>query len=191
MFNLILTIMKKFQFSCFLAIILIALFFYSCKKTDIALASDLPVIIEQDEINLNEATWINSDNTKYFHWLLKLKLAVGHTASQCGNSCIYIFGEWGHVDCRGMGNVCSNISRGMLTLNEETDEYYFTFLDADALGEDLDYNFPDRSFRITNPLNNEDLWLNAPEQILQRICDTLPFVIHDIWFSEVQELENQ
>jgi len=183
--------MKKFQFSCLLAIAIIAIIFHSCKKTDLMLSSDLPAIMESGEINLNEATWINPENTKAPSWLLKLKISVGHTAEQCGNRCVYMFGQWMHLDCRGMGNECHLISQGVLTLNEETDEYDFTFTDADALGEDLDYSFPDRSFRITNPLNNEDLWLNAPEQILQRICDTLPFVIHDIWFSEVQELENQ
>jgi hypothetical protein len=99
-------------------------------------------------------------------------------------------GQWYHVDCRGFGNTCHLIEKGMLTLDEETNEFYFTFLDIEALGEDLDYPFPDRSFLITNPLNDTDLWLNMPEQILQRICDSLPFVIHDIWFSEEQELQN-
>ena len=183
--------MKKFQFSCFLAIFIIALFTHSCKKTDLIPSFDPSTIMENDEENQNEVTWIHPDSTKGFGWLIKLKLYIGHTAEQCGGKCIKILGVWGHVDCRGFGDVCRLVSKGILTLNEETNEYYFTFTDADALGEDLDYNLPDRSFRITNPLNNEDLWLNAPEQILQRICDTLPFVIHDIWFSEEQELENR
>jgi hypothetical protein len=104
---------------------------------------------------------------------------------------VKIFGVWTHLDCRGYGDVCRLIEKGRLTFDEETNEFIFTFLNADALGDDLDFPFPDRSFHITNPLNNEDLWLNAPEQILERICDTLPFVIHDIWFSEEQELENR
>jgi hypothetical protein len=183
--------MKKNQFLWVLAMIMIALCFSSCKKTDFIPSSNLPAIVESDETKQNEATWLNPENTKFWSWLLKLKISLGHTADQCGNHCVYMLGEWMHLDCRGMGNVCKNVVKGMLTLDEETNEYYFTFLDADALGDDLDFLFPDRSFHITNPLNNKDLWLNAPEQILQRICDSIPFVIHDIWFSEEQELENR
>jgi hypothetical protein len=182
--------MKKFNLFCFLAIFIIALFFISCKKTD--LISNQPTTTESDGSKENEATWLNPDvNSKYWTGFLKLRIAVGHTVDQCGNHCIYAFGEWGHADCRGFGNVCKSISKGMLTYDDEFDEFYFTFLEPNALGEELDFLFPDRSFYITNPLNNNDLWLNVPEQLLERISDSIPFTIHDIWFSEEQELENR
>jgi hypothetical protein len=189
MFNLLFHIMKKFLCLCFWAIIVVVVL--SCNKTDIIACTDLPTMIYNKEINQNEATWINPDSTKFFPWVLRLKISLGHTASQCGNKCVYMFGEWMHLDCRGFGNVCKYLIRGILAQDEESSEFFFTFEKPDALGEDLEFLFPDRSFRFSNPLNSSDWWLNVPEQTLVRVSDTVPFVMHNVWFSAEQELENR
>jgi len=170
-----------------MAVFMLAFVCFSCKKNDIFSPSELPF----DNLKQNEATWINPTPTKGLNeWLLKLKIFLGHTADQCGDKCIYIFGIYGHADCRGFGNICEKRAEAKLSLDTITGEYTLVILDVDVFGNDLDYPFPDRSFIITNPQNNVEHWLNVPEQVLLRANDQLPFIIDSVWFSEYQELDN-
>jgi hypothetical protein len=165
--------------------------FLSCKENDSS-SSDLNV---DNDSKRNEMTWIGTDtstSTKGLkEWLARLKIFIGHTIDQCGGKCMEIFGEPIHINCRGFGDVCQRNATIRLIFDEETEAYTITVLEVDALGEDLDFAFPDRSLYITNPQNNYELWLNIPEQLLQRVCDTIPFIINNIWFSEAPELENR
>jgi len=183
--------MKKFKLSYCLATIVAIFFFFSCKKIETNPAPEPTSSVESVEETRNEATWISSDNSKHLSGTMSLSLFLGHTASQCGGSCIKILGVWTHLDCRGFGNVCKNMVKCSLSTDEETGEVILTITDSDALGADFDFDFPDRSLFITNPLNNTDFWLNIPEQVLLRENEEEPFIIHNIWFSEEQELENR
>jgi hypothetical protein len=181
--------MKKFLNSFLIAIVAVAIIILSCNKSE-----KLPLLYLQSDnnngnIKQNEATWTYSESTKSnkLFW----KIYIGHTVSDCGGKCIKLFGEWGHIDCVGMGNVCSSSVEMSIEPGDGDDDFILILDDANAFGAFLEYPFPDRSLMITNPQNNTDLWLNIPEQILNRESEEVSFVIYDAWFSEIAELENR
>jgi hypothetical protein len=177
---------KNFHFLVLIAVLFIA---FSCKKNEVIISSLFSLSENDDEIIQNEVTWLPSnDNRGWFGWLI-LKFTIWHTAADCGNKCVKIFGEQGHIDCRGFGNVCNHTAIAYLIQNG--DVLKLVFENPDALGEDLDFLLPDRTLRVTNPINSTNLWLNIPEQLLLRDNNGIPFEILDIWFSEEPELENK
>jgi hypothetical protein len=179
--------MKKLQFSGFMATLLLAFIFFSCSKNETASSSDPLSNNENDDLKRNEATWVSSDPSKGLPQI-KIKIFLGHTVNDCGGTCVKIFGVPMHIDCRGFGNVCNHIVSALLS--DQGGMYILTLTDPDALGAFLDFDFPDRSLFITNPLNSNELWLNIPEQLLIKDEEEDVFVIHNIWFSENPELEN-
>jgi len=185
--------MKKFIF--YLAVMFAIVFFASsCNKNDVITSSGLLTNNESnDEPKQNVATWISSNENHAKFWYMKISISIGHNASDCGNKCVKLLGEQGHADCRGFGNICSKIvDVGVEYSSGQNGEgIILTLFDTDVFGETLDFDFPERTFFITNPQNNTDLWLNIPEQLLLRDSIGLPFVIRDIWFSEEPELENK
>jgi len=181
--------MKKFQFFSFITLLFACVFILSCNKSDVISSQDLSLDAENDDLKQNEATWLNIGSQKGLG--IGLKIFVGHTVQQCGGKCMKIFGEYGHIDCRGYGNVCNYSVIAYCSVGSDPDYMTLTLTDPNAFGEDLEYQLPDRSFLITNPKNNTEFWLNLPEQILERTDQETPFVIQNIWFSEEQELENE
>ena len=182
--------MKKINFYFFMMMITIILIAFSCNKHEVVTSIDLLSDTESnDDSKQNLATWVSSSENNSKFWFLKIIIRIGHTASDCGNKCVKIFGEQGHVDCRGVGNVCNRIVDAQMIQNEGG--IVLVLLDNDAFGEDLDFLIPDRCLYITNPLNNTDLWLNIPEQVLLRDNNGVPFEILNVWFSENPELENK
>jgi hypothetical protein len=180
--------MKKNQLFGLVALLIVALICFSCNKNDVTPPPDITP--ESDEIKRNEATLIYDDSKNIFGWIYKLKIFKGHTIDQCGGKCIKIFGTYGHIDCRGFGNVCEYTAKAQLTQNEDG-TYTLILEDADDLGQFLEFDFPDRSLFITNPQNAKELWLNIGEQLLVRENYELPFKIENVWFSEEQELDNR
>jgi len=180
--------MKKLNLLVMFAIVLIAI---SCNKSEVVTSTTKNE--GNDYPKQNYATWISSSENQSKFWYLKIAITIGHNASDCGNKCVKIFGEQGHIDCRGFGNVCTKIvDVGVqFSMGQNGEDIMLILNDTDVFGETLVYDFPDRTFFITNPLNNKDLWLNVPEQLLLRDSIGLPFVIRDIWFSEEPELENK
>jgi hypothetical protein len=174
--------MKKNLFSGFMVMFIVALIFFSCKKNDVITPHD---IIEDTKTKQNEATWVYDHDSK--GWLMRLLFLCGHDISLCGGACMKILGEYGHIDCRGFGDACANSVRARIEI-DENDNYFLVILDLDVWGDDLEYLFPDRSFYITNPQDNTELWLNVNEQILLREATDLPFIIEEVWFSEEPEL---
>jgi len=190
MFNFNTIIMKKFNLFNFLLLFAIFIITFSCNKNDTKISSTVVSDNEgNDNFRENEATWITSGEANSKWWLLKIVMRIGHTIDQCGGKCVKIFGELGHIDCRGYGNVCNHVVIAQLV--QSTGGLMLVLEDPDSFGDDLDFFLPDRTFYITNPLNNSDLWLNIPEQVLTRTNSELPFEILDIWFSEEPELENK
>jgi len=180
--------MKNLNFLHFLKIFLFAFIVVSCNKNEISSTSDLNTNIENQK--KNEATWISSKDGSKGYWA-RLKIWLGHTAEQCGNACVKIFGEPMHLDCRGWGNVCNHIVDVELVEEEFENSWMLIISDEDFLGEFEVFQFPDRSLYITNPQNNTELWLNIPEQMVIKDSCILQFIIHNIWFSEEPELENE
>ena len=164
-----------------------ALFFIicACDKHETSTLSDSST----NNQNQNEATWIhkNDDSKGLF---INLKFSVGHTANQCGNACMMIFGQPVHADCRGFGNICNRIVKAVVSEDLINNELTLKIIDDDMFGGYEIFPFPDRCFYITNPQNNLELWLNIPEQILLKDSSGTEIVIYDAWFSEEPELEN-
>jgi hypothetical protein len=180
--------MKKLKKSWFIAMTSCAIIILSCNKSEnFSLAK--PPSGNDDNLRQNSATWTYSENSK--KGKLSWKIFVGHSVSDCGGKCIKLFGELGHIDCVGIGNVCSQSVECSIEPGDEDDDFILILDDNNALGAFLEYPFPDRSLMITNPQNNTDLWLNIPEQILIRESEEVPFVVYDAWFSEIAELENR
>jgi len=175
--------MKKILLPYLYAILFIALICFACNKHE-----NVAQITEKENHTTQQtATWIYAQDAKT--WLMKLLFLTGHDVTVCGGKCMKLFGEYGHIDCRGFGNACSNTVVGRLVRDEE-DNYYLILTEHEALGDYLEYHFPDRSLFITNPQNNTELWINIHEQILCRDSAGMPFIIQDIWFSEEPELDN-
>ena len=181
--------MKKNQFISFIALLFASVFIFSCNKSEIISSQESFSNTENDELKQNEATWVSLGPEKAMGF--NFRLFVGHTAQDCGGKCVKFFGDSGHVDCRGFGNVCKYKVSGYFSGGQVIDSLTITLVEADVFGTDLEYPLPDRSFYITNPQNNAELWLNIPEQILMRTNSDEPFVIYNVWFSEEQELENK
>lgn len=180
--------MKKIQFSSLLVVIVYTAIFFGCNKSD-QVSSEL---FNKDNQKQNEVTWFDpvENNVKGWAWWVKLRIFIGHTSADCGNSCMKVFGEYTHVDCRGYGSVCEALRDAIIAEGDNPGEYTLTFVDNDALCEDLEYQFPDRSLFVTNPQRSNELWMNIPEQKLIRTNVDEPFILKLIWFSELQELEN-
>jgi len=177
--------MKKFQFSYLLVAIILTTFFWACNKCEVKL-KDEP---ENENQKRNEVIWISQqDGSK--GWLGYFKVMIGHTADQCGGKCVKLFWQYMHIDCRGWGEVCEAFNKARVVESDIPGEYLIIFEDPDALCDDLEFPFPDRSLFITNPLNPTELWMNIPEQVATRGSVSVPFILYDIWFSEEQELEN-
>jgi hypothetical protein len=190
MFNFNTFIMKKIKIFWFLVLGALIFFAFSCSKNEVINSTDLFLDNENnDKMKQNEATWISSSEELSKWWFLKITIKIGHTPADCGNKCVKIFGELGHIDCRGFGNVCTRIANAKLI--QDGGILKLVLEESDALCDDLDFLLPDRTLYITNPLNNTDLWLNIPEQVLLRDNNGVPFEILDIWFSEEPELENK
>jgi len=180
--------MKKITIINLLLIFLFSLFVFSCKKIDENSLPDFNPDNENNYLKRNEATWISSNNSSKGFWL-NLKIYVGHTAEQCGGRCVKLFGKPMHIDCRGIGHICERLITVELQTNENN-ELMLILSDEDIFAEYDIFPFPDRSLCITNPQNNDDLWLNIPEQILLKDSTFLKVIIENIWFSEEPELEN-
>jgi hypothetical protein len=181
--------MKNFKISCLLTVFVLA-FIISCDKSEGSSTSDLNTNTENSDLKQNEATWISSNDNSKESSLIRIKIFLGHTAADCGNACVKIFGEPVHLDCRGTGNVCNhNVT---VRVSEETTngEFMLTLTDEDAFGDFEIFPFPNRTLRITNPQNNSELWLNIPEQTLLKNNSDKEIIIYDAWFSEMPELEN-
>lgn len=163
---------------------------YSYSKSEFV-SSPNPLLNDDDHPKRNEATWAATlSKEKAKAWLINLKIYIGHTESQCGGKCVKIFGHYMHLDCRGFGNECKHYFNSVLIAGSVENEYQLLITDNHALGEYLDFHFPQKLLFITNPKNSNELWLNIPEQFLSRDSHDEPFIINNVWFSEEPELEN-
>ena len=173
--------MRKFYY---LLAIFAFFFSFSCNKSDLIVTQDQNISISKN----NEATWILDSNIDHSKQLkIRLKIFLGHTIDQCGGRCIKLFGQYGHIDCIGFGNICNHIID--CELSEDLDEFFSLKFEKIDISDSFDeFIFPNRSLFITNPQNNIDLWLNIPEQLIINDSLRLHLMIHDVWFSENAEL---
>jgi len=120
----------------------------------------------------------------------------GHTASDCGGNCTVLNGVRTHVDCQGAGNKCGLIATINISKNKPddvTDIYYngIGINNYEPIDEGSTFNMPARSLYIEDDnFENGFIYLNIPEQILQRNEETNLFIYKDITFSDSPLFEN-
>ncbi len=181
--------MKK-SIVIFAVISLIGLLLVSCVK-------------ENDGINTHEkkidksstAQLLKRLKTNNFAGTYLMASKVGHKSSDCGGKCKKFGGVWCHLDCQGYGNECGlraavNICKAIP--DDSTDIYYtgIGINDYEPI-EESDFSMPARSFYIEDEnLENGYIWLNIPEQLLQRDEESNQFIYKEITFTTEPLFEN-
>ena len=116
-------------------------------------------------------------------------MAIGHTAAQCNNSCVYDNGKYRHIDCMGFGQNCTQNQR--LTLKSVGDgTYYATTLNADEITA-LDFFYmPDRSMYAGIDEKNLEIWINIPAQVSYKDKETKQFTYREVFITDQQFYPN-
>lgn len=120
------------------------------------------------------------------NYLLSAK--AGHSASNC-SGCIMVGGIRKHLDCQGYGSTCTLKSTVAISKvepnNSNCNEYKGIGInDYEPTDEDI-YNMPSRSFYFEdNSYINGYIWINIPEQILERDPESNQFTYYKISFTE-------
>ena len=116
-----------------------------------------------------------------------LALTMGHSSKDC-KGCIMIDGHIFHVDCMGNGNYCATIAAvqlqqiGTAVTATTTDTF-------DLTSEDF-FLMPDRSLYCGKDEKGNDIYLNIPEQQVNRDSVTLQFTFMGLFFSETAAYSN-
>ncbi|MFZ4401638.1 MAG: hypothetical protein ACOYO1_16525 [Bacteroidales bacterium] len=124
-----------------------------------------------------------------------LKSHVGHKSSECGGKCTFACGKWVHVDCQGSGSYCVYSASVDITKNIPADssDIYYTGVGLNDYEptDDSTFQMPARSFYFENEkYENGYIWINIPEQQLQRDEETNLFMYKNITFTENALFEN-
>lgn len=180
--------MKKQQF--LVIICLISLWLASCVKENDGVNTKVKQTDKSAKAQLLKRLKTNSYAGTYL-----LTSSIGHKSSECGGRCKYLNGTWQHVSCQGYGSECSmrasvNISKA---IPDDTTDNFYTAIginDYEPI-EESDFSMPARSFYIEDEnLENGYIWLNIPEQVLQRDEESNQFVYKDISFTAEPLFDN-
>lgn len=180
--------MKKQQF--LVMICLISLWLASCVKEN----DGVNTKVKQADKSAT-AKLLKRLKTNNFAGTYLLTSRVGHKSSDCGGKCRYGNGTHYHASCQGFGSECYlrasiNISKA---IPDDTTDNYYTAIginDYEPI-EESDFSMPARSFYIEDEnLENGYIWLNIPEQLLQRDEESNQFVYKEITFSSEPLFEN-
>jgi len=145
--------------------------------------------------NISTAKQLKRLKTTSFAGTYSLASQVGHKSKTCGGKCKYIGGVWYHMDCQGFGNECNliaSIQISKVTEDDTLDIYYKgTGLNDYEPIEETTFSMPARSFYLEDE-NSEYgfIWLNIPEQELQRDEESGQFIYKDITFTQEALFEN-
>lgn len=174
----------------FVVICLIGLWLVSCVKENDGINTNVKQIDKSTTAQLLKRLKTNSFAGSYL-----LASSIGHKSTDCGGRCKYYNGTWFHANCQGYGSECSlrasiNISKAM---PDDTTDIYYTGIginDYEPI-EDSDFSMPARSFYIEDEnLENGFIWLNIPEQVLQRDEESNQFIYKAITFTNEPLFEN-
>jgi hypothetical protein len=120
---------------------------------------------------------------------------VGHKSEDCGGKCKYVNGVWFHADCQGFGHNCGLKASVSITktLPDKPEDKYYTGMglnDYEPIDE-ATFNMPARSFFIEDKIfENGYIWINVPEQVLERDIKTKQFIYKNITFTKEQLFKN-
>ncbi len=124
-----------------------------------------------------------------------LSAKVGHSSSECNGCCITYVGKKYHIDCQGFGSNCTskanvNISK-VEPDNPENQEYTATGLNDFEPTDEVVYSMPARSYYIEdNSSETGFIWINIPEQMLERDDESNQFVYFNITFTNEAMFKN-
>lgn len=174
----------------FVMICLIGLWLVSCVKENDGINTKVKQIDKSATAQLLKRLKTNSYAGTYL-----LAAKIGHKSTDCSGKCKYIGGEWRHIDCQGNGSECSlrvsvYISKA---IPDDTTDIYYTATGVNDYEpiEESDFSMPARSFYIEDEnLENGFIWMNIPEQVLQRDEASNQFVYKDITFTAEPLFEN-
>lgn len=122
---------------------------------------------------------------------IEITYTVGHTASDCNNSCIVLNGVPTHADCQGRGNACKvtiviwpigGQPKGP-TFNAVVDTVW------DLTLEDF-FLMPARSLTVIGANPDTTMYLNIPGQLLFRDTTTQRFTFTGLFYSSTPEYSN-
>ncbi|MFZ4740572.1 MAG: hypothetical protein ACOYLE_05365 [Bacteroidales bacterium] len=176
---------------CFLGV-----FVTSCVKdneTDILIEQN----VQKTEINSSAKllTRLKSLSNSNYSGTFSLSSNVGHKSEDCGGKCTYTNGVWRHVDCQGAGHNCAYKASVSITktLPDKPEDKYYTGMglnDYEPIDE-ATFNMPARSFYIEDKIfDNGYIWINIPEQVLERDIQTKQFIYKNITFTSIQKFKN-
>ena len=116
-----------------------------------------------------------------------LTIRIGHSITDCGGSCITIFGKPYHFNCMGDGHVC--LTSAAVYLDQIGTSITATTTDTFGLTSENIFLMPDRSLNYTDE-NNNRIFLNIPAQLVYRDTVTQQFTFTGLFFSTTAAYSN-
>ena len=124
-----------------------------------------------------------------------LSAKAGHNSSECGGGCMAIRGVRKHMDCQGFGSNCG--LKASVYVNKvkpdssNSNKYMAVGLNDYEPTDEHVFYMPARSFYIEDKTTEQGyIWLNIPEQVLERDAKSKQFVYSNITFTENPLFEN-
>ena len=121
--------------------------------------------------------------------ILTCIITVGHSVSDCNNSCISVNGQRIHVDCQGEGHLCRLYAHLSITQSADC-TYIATTTDTLDLTDQLFFNMPARSLCTQANLSGKSTWLNIPAQVSYRDSTTRQFTLTGLFYTDYQYYNN-
>jgi hypothetical protein len=169
---------------------LFGVWFTSCVKDNETLKTKVKKIDETSKAEILKKLKTNSYEGSYL-----MESRVGHDKSVCGGACRSANGIPYHVDCEGGGTACllrASINISKLIPDDLYDIYYKGIgINTYEPTEASNYYLPSRSLYIEDEtFENGYIYLNIPNQLLEREEESGQFIYKDITFSESPLFEN-
>lgn len=122
---------------------------------------------------------------------IEITYRVGHTASDCNNSCIIANGVPSHADCQGSGNACVVTIRLWPIGGQPKGGTFNAVVDTvwSLTTEDY-FNMPNRSLTVLNTSSEDKRFLNIPAQQVYRDSVTQQFTFTGLFFSDTAAYSN-
>ena len=158
--------------------LLAALLLYACEKEDTQTVTH--------EQSLNRVVAL-SGNAKTGNSTHLFAMSMGHSSKDC-KGCVMMDGHRIHINCMGAGDECAYTFAvqlqqiGTAVTATTTDTF-------DLTSEDF-FLVPDRSLYYGKDEKGNDIYLNIPEQQVNRDSLTLQFTFTGLFFSETAAYNN-
>lgn len=157
------------------------LLFYSCSNN----GTDEPQIVpEHEHVAIRLANIGGTGSVIY-----NIKTKTGHSGENCPG-CVAVGGTLVHIDCMGVGTVCELSATISTHATLENGIYSMTTSDPYEFGNEDIFFMPDRSLFV-EMIENEEFWMNIPEQLVVKDNETGQFILQGIYFTNYPVYTNQ